>query len=315
MDRLAAIRLIVTIADRGSFTKAAAELGLSRTAASKQVKALEEHLGIKLLNRTTRRVALTPAGESYVERARDVLLRLDEAERLVTNMDVAPEGVLRINAPVSFGQRQLAPSLKDFLEEYPKLRVEMTLTDRPVDLVEEGYDLAVHVGRGSVPGLTARQVAETSLALVAAPAYVKAFGAPETPGDLTRHRCLASAHFSANNSWYFTRDGETTTVDIDGPLTVNNGDAIREAALSGLGVAFLPAFQVGEDLRAGRLWRLLPPWTGETLGVYAVYPPSRLVPAKVRLFIDFLAERLAAQLRQPARPRTPGVPDRPSTRG
>ena len=316
MDRLSAIRLIVQIADLGSFTKAAQALDLSRTAASKQVKALEDSLGVALMTRTTRRVSLTPAGESYVERARDILWRLEEAERLATSMDVEPQGVLRVHAPLSFGQRQLAPAIKAFLDRYPKLKVEMTLNDRSVDLVEEGYDIAVHLGHAADPALTARKVAETALALVAAPAYVKARGAPETPADLAGHSCLVNAHFSGHNRWRFTRNGETETVDIDGPLTVNNGDAIREAALSGLGVAFLPAFQVSEELRNGRLWRLLPPWTGETLGIYALYPPSRLVPAKVRLFIEFLSERLGVQLRQRAdRPGTPGGPDKRLMRG
>ncbi|MBK1637470.1 hypothetical protein CKO24_00160 [Rhodothalassium salexigens DSM 2132] len=315
MDRLGAMRLIVRIADLGSFTRAAADLGLSRTAASKQVKALESALGTALMTRTTRRVALTAAGEGYVERARDILWRLDEAERLAASLDPAPEGVLRVHAPPSFGQRQLCPALKPFLDAYPKLKVEMTLTDRPVDLVEEGYDMALWIDGAPPADLAARRVGETAFALVAAPAYVKAAGAPECPADLTRHRCLVNAHFSANNQWRFTRDGETATVAVDGPLTVNNVDAIREAALAGLGVAFLPAFQVAEELRTGRLWRLLPPWTGETQGIYVVYPPSRLVPAKVRLFTAFLGERLSAQLRPRDRRSLPGGPDRPSTRG
>ncbi|MEX2642453.1 MAG: LysR family transcriptional regulator [Acetobacterales bacterium] len=289
MDRLAAMEVFVRVAEEGSFSAAARHLGLSNTAVSKQVKALEGRLGARLLNRTTRRVALTEVGRAYLERARRILAEVEETEHAAGRQHAEPRGTLRLNAPLSFGSLHVATAIPDFLAQYPDMEVEMTMTDRFVDVVEEGYDLAIR-GR-TMPvesSLIARRIAPERFAVCAAPAYLAAQGRPAAPADLAAHDCLA---YAGTGNWRFAGPDGEVTVPVHGRLRANNGDALRAATLGGLGVALLPTFLVGDDLRQGRLERLLPGWEPPEAGIFAIYPHTRFLSAKVRAFIDFLVRR------------------------
>ncbi|MGC2856822.1 LysR family transcriptional regulator [Novispirillum sp. DQ9] len=294
MDRLSGMAVFVRVVEEGGFSAAARALGLSKSAVSKQVSALEERLGARLLNRTTRRLALTDAGTAFHERAVRILADAEEAEAAVSQLSTAPRGVLRINAPVTFGIQHLGPLLPEFMAAYPELVVEVTLNDRFVDLVEEGFDVAVRIGRLADSSLIARRLAPVRRLVVASPAYVAAHGAPETPEDLRHHACLHYTYLLRGDVWSLTgTDGRTVDVRVAGRLRANNGDVLRSALLAGLGIAYTPSFIVGRDVAEGRLVRLLPGWEDISAAVYAVHPHARLVPPKVRAFVDYLAQRFA----------------------
>lgn len=294
MDRLSGMAVFVRVVEEESFSAAARVLGMSKSAVSKQVAALEERLGARLLNRTTRRLALTDAGAAFHERAARILADAEEAETAVSQLSAAPRGVLRVNAPVTFGIQHLGPLLPAFMAAYPDLAVEVSLNDRFVDLVEEGFDVAVRVGRLPDSSLIARRLAPVRRLVVASPAYVEAHGMPTGPEDLRGHSCLHYTYQLRGDAWSLTGpDGRVAEVRVAGRLRANNGDILRAALLAGMGVAYTPSFIVGRDLAEGRLVRLLPGWEDTTAAVYAVHPHSRLVAPKVRAFVDYLAERFA----------------------
>jgi len=290
MDKLAAMDAFRAVVEENGFTAAAAKRRMSKSAISKLVKDLEAELGVALLNRTTRRLSLTEAGERYLERCRRVLAEVEEADAEVTALTVNPRGLLRVNAALSFSLQHLAPLLPEFLNQYPDLRVDLTLADRFVDLVDEGIDVAIRIGRLSDSSLIARKLGATRRIVCAAPDYLKAHGTPAHPRDLTDHTCLRYTLLEAGSEWSFLEEGEAFSVPVKGPLEVNNGDAIRQAALGGMGLCFLPAFTVHEDIVTGRLVPVLEDFESPPLGIYAVYPPSRHLSAKVRAFVDFLAD-------------------------
>jgi DNA-binding transcriptional LysR family regulator len=293
MDRFQSLRAFVAVVNAGSFARAAERLGLSRAMMSKHVQQLEDRLGARLLQRTTRRLSLTEAGRAFHARAERLLADLEEAETAVASEGAAPRGTLRISAPVSFGARWVAPALAEFLAAHDGLAGELVLNDRIVDLVEEGFDLAIRIARLTDSSLIARRLAVSRFALVAAPGYLARAGAPRAPADLAKHNCLGYAYAATGDTWKFVRQGggASASVRVRGTLTANNGDALAAAARQGLGVAVLPTFQVGDDLRQGTLTCLLEGWEPEALGVHAVYPQNRHLSAKVRAFVDFLAER------------------------
>ncbi|MFA7431325.1 MAG: LysR family transcriptional regulator [Rhodospirillaceae bacterium] len=294
MDSLSGMAVFVRVVEEESFSAAARVLGLSKSAVSKQVAALEERLGARLLNRTTRRLALTDAGTAFFERAQRILADAEEAEAAVTQLSTAPRGVLRVNAPVTFGVQHLGPLLPAFMAAYPELAVDLVLNDRFVDLVEEGFDVAVRIGRLSDSSLIARRLAPLRRLLVASPEYVAVHGAPQQPDDLRNHACLLYTYLLRGDAWSLTGpNGRTTEVRVTGRLRANNGDVLRSALLGGMGIAYTPSFIVGRDLAEGRLVRVLPGWEDVSAAVYAVHPHARLVPPKVRAFVDFLAERFA----------------------
>lgn len=287
------LEVFVAVAERGSFSKAAEDLGLSNSAVSKQVAALEERLGARLLNRTTRRVSLTDVGQAYCERARGVLADLAEADTAAGSLHDEARGVLKLSAPLTFSVMHLAPVLVDFMAQHPKLEIDLVMNDRFVDIVDEGFDLAIRIGELADSSLKARKLAPVRCVLAASPAFLDRVGRPSSPEDLPGDCCLR--YTIGNSVWNLEREGDPGKVLVQhraaGPLRVNNGDMIREALLAGAGIASLPTFIIGEDLRSGALERVLPEWCVSTIGMYAVYPPGKVLSAKVRLLIDLLAER------------------------
>lgn len=281
----------VQVVEGRSFSTAARALGLTRSAVSRQVAGLEDRLGVRLLNRTTRRLSLTEAGAVYHEHCARILAEVQEAERAVMDLDEAPRGLLRINAPMSFGFGHLGPAVAGFAAAHPALKVELTLDDRVVDLVGEGYDLAIRIADLPPSTLVARRLAPCRRVLCAAPAYLQRAGRPQRPEDLARHACLGYSYLATGNDWRFRgRDGPIT-VRIDPILSANNGDVLGQMAVAGLGIMLAPTFIAGDDLRAGRLVRLLDDWLEADTGIYAVYPHTRHLSPKVRATVDYLAAR------------------------
>lgn len=295
MDTLAAMRMFAKVVEAGSFVRAAERLDVSTTAASRLVADLEAHLGARLLHRTTRRLHPTDAGRAYYERCAQILDEIDEAEADVRDDNARPAGVLRINTAVSFGILHLAPLLAAYRAAYPEVEVEVSLSDRVVELVEEGFDLAIRISSSLPPTLVVRRLAPVRLVVCAAPAYLERHGTPLLPADLPGHNCLLYTYASDGGDWRFEprpgSGGEAETVRVAGSLRANNGDLLRTAALDGLGIIRQPTFLVGDDLRSGALLPLLADYPLPSLGVYAVYPTRRHLSAKVRTFVDFLASR------------------------
>lgn len=283
----------VLVVDGRSFSHAARRLGVTRSAVSRQIAGLEDRLGARLLNRTTRRLSPTEAGGVYYEHCVRILAEAAAAERAVADLDEAPRGLLRINAPMSFGQGHLGPAIAEFLGRHEALRVDITLDDRVADLVGEGYDVAVRIAELPPSTLIARKLATNRRVLCAAPSYLARTGTPRRPHDLGRHTCLGYTYQTTGNDWRFRGPDGPVTVRIDPASSANNGDVLRQMALAGLGVALLPTFIAGDDLRQGRLVPLLAEWGDTDTGIYAVYPHSRHLSPKVRAFVDFLAARFA----------------------
>lgn len=287
------VAVFVAVVDAGSFTRAAERLKVSRPAVSKQVSRLEESLGVRLLNRTTRRLSLTEAGRIFHERASRGLEDLAEARAEVTQLQEKPRGVLRINVPMSFGILHIAPLLPAFMREYPELSVEMDLNDRKLDVIEEGFDASVRISDLPDSTLIARRLAPCRHAIVAAPAYLERHGAPKAPADLKEHQVLSYSLQQSALQWHFLApDGRPEEVTVGGRLQVNNSLALREALLAGMGVARTPTFLVGEDLRQGRLTALLGNYRSLEVSIYLVYPQRRYLSPKVRAFADFLAAKI-----------------------
>lgn len=291
MDKLAAMSAFTRVVTLGSFAEAARALGLTRSAVSKAVMELEQVLGARLLDRTTRRVSPTEAGRAYYERCVDILASIEETELQVSSLHDEPRGILRVNAPMSFGTRYLAPAIADLMAIHPAIKVEMTLDDRFVDPIAEGADVTIRIALLEESSLIARRLAPARRALVAAPAYIARHGAPASPDDLARHRCLNFGHSTALQRWQLTHDGKALSVPITSSLCSNNGEVLREAAVRGQGVTKLPTFIVGDDIAAGRLAVVMPDYPPTTLGIHALYAPNRYLAAKTRVLIDFLARR------------------------
>jgi len=291
MDRLVAMEAFLRVVDRGGFTAAADDLRLSRAMVSKHVQDLEEHLGARLLNRTTRKVSLTEVGRIYYERCGQILAEIAETESAVGALQARPRGLLRINAPVSFGVLHLAASVADFMAAFPDVEVELTLNDRVVDLVDEGFDLAIRIGRLADSSLIARRLAPCRRVACASPAYLQKHGHPREPADLAQHKCLGYRYDQSRDDWQFDGAMGPVSVRVHACLQANNGDALRVAALQGAGVAMLPSFIVGPDLAGGALVAILPGYRVPELAIHALYPHSRHLSAKVRSFVDFLVPR------------------------
>lgn len=290
MDRLTEMEAFVHVVDHGGFTDAARKMGLSKSAVSKHVSALEARLAVRLLNRTTRRVNPTEVGLAYYDRARSVLDQATEADNMVTAMQASPKGSLRISAPVTFGVHHVTPAVAEFLCAYPEVDVNMVLDDRFVELLAEGFDLAIRIGALADSSLKAKKLAETRTLIVAAPGYLAEAGTPRTIDDLNDHRLLHYSQLSTGNFWRLrTASGEERQIRVGGRLTVNNGEALMAAAESGLGIALIPSFMIGDALATGRLVELLPDRPRDLLGIYAVHPQGRFSQPKLRAFIDFLS--------------------------
>ena len=294
MDRLTEMEAFATVVDQGGFTDAAKKLGISKSAVSKHVSALEARLGARLLNRTTRRVSPTEIGLAYYDRARRVLNDAGEADALVTSMQSAPSGLLRISVATDFGVNLLSPILGEFLREYPEITVNMVLNNRYVELISEGFDMAIRVGELEDSSLRARKLTETTKSLIAAPSYFEKYGKPQRIDDLNDHKLLHYANNAASAVWKLTApSGEKRQVRTAGWLTVNDGQSLLNAAISGLGIAYLPSFLYADAMKAGLVEDAMPELPVEVQGIYAVYPPGRFTQPKVRAFIDFLVHAFA----------------------
>jgi DNA-binding transcriptional LysR family regulator len=295
LDRLRSIEVFARVAATGSFSAAGRALGLSQTMVTKHIAALEARLGAPLVHRTTRRIALTEAGQRYLEAGERILADMEAADTAITADRIDPVGLLRVNAPVSFGTDYIAPVLPDFAKLYPHITVDLALNDRLVDLVEEGWDLAVRIGQLADSQLTARRLAPCTTVVCAAPSYLAEHGTPRAIADLSQHNCLGYtlSRPVGVERWSFGTRGDVH-VGIAGNLRANNGDALRKAAIAGQGIIYQPRFIVADALRSGELVALTLDQPPLTLGgIFGVYPPGRNPPAKVRVLLDFLIARFA----------------------
>lgn len=291
-DRLTPERMFVTVLETGSFAAAAARMGTSPGQASKLVSRLEADLGVQLIKRTTRALAPTEAGHAYHTRLRAIIEDLDTLDAEIRNTTGLPAGRLRLTAPMSFGLLRLTPVLLDFARAYPDIALDVDFSDRTVNLVDEGYDLAVRIGRPMDSGLIARKLCDARVVTIASPGYLEAHGTPAIPSDLGAHTCIIDTNFRDPGHWHFAIPaGGTTVIRLPSRLRFSNGDACLQAAVNGLGIARVPSFIAGEHLRDGRVRLLLPEAEGGPLAIHALYPAARHLALKVRTLVDFLAVR------------------------
>lgn len=291
MDKLEAMNVLAKVVASGSFAEAARKLGVTRSAISKAITQLEDDLGVRLLDRTTRRVTPTEAGLAYYERCLAIMAQIAETEAQISRLHDEPKGVLRVNAPMSFGTLFLGPAIADFMQRYADLKVELTLTDRIIDPLEEGVDVTVRIGAMVDSSLIARQISSVSVLIVASPDYIARHGAPQQPRDLASRSCLHYGHSTTVPRWTLAQEGVPISVPISACMSSNNGDTLRDAAVAGLGIARLPSFIVGCDVAKGRLVTVLADYAPPDLTIHALYAPNRFLAAKTRVFIDFLVER------------------------
>jgi DNA-binding transcriptional LysR family regulator len=292
MDRLECDRMFIAVMKTGSFTTAADRLGTSSGQASKLVSRLEAHLGVRLLNRTTRSVSPTEAGQAYYERLHPLIDEFDTLDLDIRNISQSPRGRLRLTAPLTFGILELAPALSSFAGLYPDIELDVSFSDRVIDLVEEGFDMAVRVGQPGDSSLIIRKLCAVRIVVVGAPAYIERHGAPQTPEDLQHHACIIDTNFRDPNRWPF-RDGSGTArgVAISGRIRYSNTEACLQAVEAGLGLACVPGFVAGDAIRSGRVVRLLQEFEPAPYDVHLLYPHNRHLAAKVRLLGDSLVER------------------------
>jgi len=296
VDRFQAFSTYAKVVELGSFVRAAERLDVSTSAVSRQVADLEAHLEVRLLNRTTRRLSLTEAGQAFYERCVQLLADMEEAESSVRSTTAAPKGTLRLTCGVTFGIRYLAPAISDFHARYPEVVFDLDLSDRTVDLVEEGFDVAIRIGGSGSQALVSRRVGTTQRVCCAAPSYLERHPAPNSPEELVHHTCLTYTYVPAPDEWTFqARSGEKHMVRVATRHRANNGRLLAELAVAGLGVVYEPDFILAPEVRAGRLVRLLPEYEPLQSPVAAVYPSRRHLSAKVRAFVDFIASRFATR--------------------
>ena len=280
----------VAVGETGSFAGAATRIGRDASVISRRVSQLEQRLGVRLLSRTTRRVSLTEVGALYFRRVQTILDELASASTEASDFAASPQGVLRISLPVTFGRQWIAPSFASFLAKHPHIRIDAHFTDRIVDVIADGFDLAIRVGVLNDSSLTAKRMASYRNILVAAPGYLDAHGQPRTPADLMDHACLGFPSHPYWPDWMLTKDGQHKVVRPNCSLVADNSEVIFMAALEDAGIALLPDWLAGPSVKARKLIHVLPEWTGRGEGgVYAILPPGRLVPAKTRLFVDAIS--------------------------
>jgi len=291
MDKLASIRAFTKVVAHGSFSEAARELRLSRSAVSKHVIDLEGALGVQLLNRTTRSASPTENGQAYYERCIAILADLQEADLLVGRLQAEPRGLLRVNAPMSFGTLHLGRAIAEFMERYPELQIQLILSDQLIDPVQEGFDVTLRIADLPSSNLIARKIVPAKRVVCASPSYLERRGMPQKPADLRAHDCLNYGHLATGNQWKLTGPDGDHWIPIPWTLCTNNAEILRDAAVKGLGIALLPTFIAGADLQQGTLSTILADYKAPELSLYAIYPPNRHLAVKVRVFIDFLVER------------------------
>lgn len=293
MRSLTDIAVFVQVVDSGSFTTAAERLSLSKSVVSKYVTRLEDRLGARLLNRTTRRLSMTEVGRVFYERSQRGLQDIEEAELEVSRLQGEPRGTLRLNTPMSFGILHIAPAVPEFLSRYPEVSVDMNLDDRRVDVIEEGYDISVRIAELPDSSLVARRLGPCRHAVVASPAYLERRGTPATPEALQHHDIITFRYQESALHWHFRAPGsKTISVPVSGSVRMNNSLALREALLGGIGITRTPTFVVGRDIQAGRLRPILSDYETLETSIYLVYPQRRHLSPKVRAFVDYFAERI-----------------------
>jgi DNA-binding transcriptional LysR family regulator len=295
IDLLAAMRVFTKVVELENFSKAAEKLNLSPGMTSRYVAQLEGHLGVRLLNRTTRHLSLTAAGSDYCQHALQVLALVEQAAESAVREVVEPRGTLRVTSSLAFGGSHLGEAVATYLSRQPQVTVDIMLTERIVDLVEEGVDLAIRVAPSIADGLIARPICPARFIACAAPSYLRERGVPTTPDALTAHNCLTFGTSDIPPTWRFSQHGQSREVRVQGSLHGNNGNILCRAAEQGLGIIYQPTFLVYESLRAGQLVPLLPDWAADCYTVYAVYPHRQFLPQKVRSFIDFLVARFGPE--------------------
>ncbi|EHR72788.1 transcriptional regulator [Burkholderiales bacterium JOSHI_001] len=290
MDRVLGIQLYIRVIETGSFSRAAADLGLTQPTATKQVAAMEERLGARLLHRSSRGVAPTEVGAAYYDKCKAIAAQLEEADNLAALMQARVRGTLRVSTSVAFGRRVLVPLALRFMQQHPELQLDLNFEDRYVNLVEQGVDLAIRMGRLADSSLGARHLGHNPWVLAAAPAYLQRAGTPDTPADLARHAALVYSSVMGDDRWTFSGpNGLVQEVPVDGPLRSNNLSAVVAACRAGLGLAALPRYVAHPSLADGSLVTVLPDWALPGQEVHAVFPSPKLVPGKVRSVIDFLS--------------------------
>jgi len=288
MDRFLEMQTFTAVVDAGSFVKAADAMDMSKAAVSRYVVELETRLGVRLLQRTTRRLSLTDEGQLFYARSKELLAELAEAEDEMTSRNDAASGLLRINAPFTFGVLHLAPLWGSFLQQHPKVKLDVTLADRLVDLVEEGFDVAIRIATLENSTLVSTRLATTRILLCASPQYLEVHGSPKHPSELTGHAVISYSYLSTRDEWHFHGPQGPVSVKTNPCFHTNNGDTCRAAALAGQGIILQPSFLVGEDVRRGALVELMPEFRARDIGIYAVYPTRKHVSPKVRSLIAFL---------------------------
>lgn len=291
MDRLDGMRLFVRVAELGSFSAVAQQMNVARSIVTRQIAALETHLGTMLIARSTRRMSLTSAGASYLEKCREILSLVEAAEMGLTDDRQAPRGGIRITLPFSFGIRQMMPMLAEFMAANPDIALELDFNDRRSNLIEGGFDLAIRIAERLEPGDVARKIGSSLGVIAAAPDYLKRHGRPKHPRDLAGHDCFGYL-LAAHASWSFVVEGETKWFPVGGKLQANNGDALLDAAIRGLGITQAPTFIAEHAVRDGKLEILLRKFPTPALGIYAIFPSNRYVPHRVRVLVDFIAARI-----------------------
>ncbi len=293
MDKFTEIQTFVAVVEAGSFVKAANGMNMSKAAVSRYVLEMETRLGVRLLHRTTRRLSLTEEGQTFYARAKDLLTDLEDAENEITAQSDNASGILKINAPFTFGILHLAPLWGDFKALYPRIKLDITLADRIVDLVDEGYDMAIRIATLENSTLISKRLASTRVILCASPGYLQKNGTPLHPKELAQHEIISYSYWAGKDEWQFDGPQGRESVKINPGIYTNNGDTCRAAALANHGIILQPSFIIGQDIRDGTLVELMPEFKSIELGIYAVYPTRKYVSAKVRLLIEFLTAQLA----------------------
>ncbi len=287
MNAFGAIPVFVAVVENDGFSAASRALGISKSAVSKRINQLENHLGVRLLHRTTRKLSLTEAGERYFEHAAQALTAAGQAEDAVTELQGEPQGKLKISSPMSFGRLHVAPLIPIFMKRYPKILIDLVMDDRNIDLVAEGFDLAIRSGDMPASTLIARKLAPLRQVLCASPDYIDRYGKPVTPSELSERNCILFSYSGDANEWTLIKDGKSEAVLVSGSYRVNNSEAILVALREGIGIGRLPTFVAGPDLREGNLVRILESYRIPDHTFYAVFPERQYLPAKVRAFLDF----------------------------
>lgn len=287
MNAFGAIPVFVAVVENDGFSAASRALGISKSAVSKRINQLEDHLGVRLLHRTTRKLSLTEAGERYFEHATQALTAAGQAEDAVTELQGEPQGKLKISSPMSFGRLHVAPLIPIFMKRYPKILIDLVMDDRNIDLVAEGFDLAIRSGDMPDSTLIARKLAPLRQVLCASPDYIDRYGMPVTPSELSERNCILFSYSGDANEWTLIKDGKSEAVLVSGSYRVNNSEAILVALREGIGIGRLPTFVAGPDLREGNLVRILESYHIPDHTFYAVFPERQYLPAKVRAFLDF----------------------------